>query len=125
MNQILLVGIGGAFGSMARFLLSTTVYKIFGSTFPYGTLFVNVTGCFIIGLIGVLFIGHFYAYASDMRSLLVIGFLGGYTTFSSFSFETLNLAINGEYEAAIINVVASVILCLIATWLGIVLGRTI
>lgn len=110
---------------MARYLLSTTIYSLIGSTFPFGTLFVNVTGCFIIGLIGTLFIGHFYLYASDMKSLLIIGFLGGYTTFSSFSFETLNLFINGEVEAALINVLASVFLCLFATWLGILLGRAI
>lgn len=125
MNQLLLVGLGGAIGSMARYLMSTTIYSIIGSNFPYGTLVVNVTGCFIIGLVGVFFVGHLYMYATDMRSFLIIGFLGGYTTFSSFSFETLNLLINGEVAAALLNVITSVFLCLFATWLGILLGRAI
>lgn len=125
MNQLFLIGIGGAIGSVARYILSTKTYELFGTRFPYGTLFVNVTGSFLIGMIAILLLEKFDHFAAELRSLLIIGFLGGYTTFSSFSFETLNLYQNGEIASALLNITISLILCFIATGLGILLGRSL
>lgn len=96
-----------------------------GMEFPFGTIIVNVSGALFIGIIGSFLIDHFYLYASEIRAAAIIGFLGGYTTFSSFSFETLSLIINGEMLKAFINIIASVCLCLLATWLGLLIGRAI
>jgi fluoride exporter len=124
-NQILLVGLGGAIGSIARYLISTRTYSYFGSGFPYGTLIVNFTGSFLIGLIAMFILERIQQFGMELRSFLIIGFLGGYTTFSSFSFETISLVQNGEYGSAFLNIFASLLLCLLATTLGIFLGRAI
>ena len=92
-------------------------------TFPYGTLVVNVSGCFIMGILFVIIFDRFSGISQQLRSLILIGFLGGYTTFSSFSIETMNLIETGDWVKAFINVLLSVLLCLSATWIGIVLGR--
>lgn len=125
LQTIILIAFGGALGSVSRYLAATGVYSILGRNFPYGTLVVNVTGSLIIGFISVLLIERFAENASVLRSLLIIGFLGGYTTFSSFSLETLNLLENGEFFSALLNVSFSVILCLLAVWLGAIIGRNL
>jgi CrcB protein len=119
MQSYLWVAIGGALGSVARYWGSGVVARLIGETFPFGTLVINVTGSFVIGFFATLtgpdgrvFVG------STARQFVMIGLCGGYTTFSSFSLQTLELAQDGEWLYAGANVVASVVLCLVAVWLG-------
>jgi len=113
------VGLGGAVGSIARFWASGVVARHFGETFPWGTLIVNVTGSFIIGFFATVTSpdGRWLA-APPVRQFMMMGLCGGYTTFSSFSLQTLNLARDGEYFLAAANSVLSFILCLLGVWLG-------
>lgn len=119
MATYLWIALGSALGGVARYWSSGFVAEHVGETFPMGTIFVNVLGSFVIGFVATLtapdgrwFIG------SDMRQFIMLGILGGYTTFSSFSLQTLNLVREGEWVHAGANVVVSVILCLVAVWLG-------
>jgi fluoride exporter len=121
--RILLIAFGGAIGSVFRYWMSIGVYSLLGRDFPYGTLAVNVLGSFAMGFLAMFFVERFVEVAGEMRSLLLIGFLGGFTTFSSFSIETLGLLENGELIRALLNIGLSVGLCLIAVWLGAKLGR--
>ena len=122
MNEVLAVAIGGALGSVLRYWASTGVYGLFGRGFPYGTLVVNVTGCFAMGILFVLLVERM----SDntvLRAGILIGVLGGYTTFSSFSIETFNLIEQGAVLKAAANMATSLFVCLGATWLGVILAR--
>jgi CrcB protein len=127
MLAYLWVAIGGALGSVGRFWLSGLVAARFGETFPLGTLVINVTGSFAIGILAALAIpegrmdSQSRAFATQF---LMIGVCGGYTTFSSFSLQTLNLLREREWLYAGGNVILSVILCMIAVWLGYLLGST-
>lgn len=115
-----LIACGGALGSIARFWLSGLIasHRI-GQTFPTGTLVVNITGSFLIGLIATMGATESRFYASPMaRQFLIYGICGGYTTFSSFSLQTLDLARDGEWLYAGANIVLSVVTCLVAVWLG-------
>lgn len=113
------VGLGGAIGSAARFGLSGWVAQRYGQTFPYGTLAVNVTGSFIIGLFAALTDPQGrWLVSPSFREFFMIGVCGGYTTFSSFSLQTLALAQEGEWFRAIANAIASFVFCLVAVWLG-------
>lgn len=116
------VGAGGFLGSVARWVLSGAVMKATGALFPLGTLAVNILGCFLIGfLMGLVeFRGIF---APEQRQFLVIGVLGGFTTFSSFSYETLALFRNGEHTLAGLNVLGNVVCCLVAVGLGWTLAK--
>jgi CrcB protein len=117
------VAVGGALGSLGRFWLSGLVAERYGSVFPWGTLVINVTGSFIIGVFAALNESEGRLYASSaFRQFFMIGICGGYTTFSSFSLETLKRAQDGQWLYAGGNVVLSVVLCLIAVWLGYVVG---
>lgn len=107
---------------MLRFGVSSWVYARLGAAFPWGTLAVNVLGSLLIGLLYVLLIERSAA-DSLWRAGLIIGALGGFTTFSAFSIETLNLLAGGEFSRAMLNVVASVTLCLLAAWMGVFAGR--
>ena len=119
MFSYLYVAIGGALGSVARYWLSGVIANRFGQTFPWGTIIVNITGCFIIGLFNTLTLSEGRMAASpDLRTFFMIGICGGYTTFSSFSLQTLTLAEDGEWLYAGGNVVLSVVLCLLGVWLG-------
>ena len=114
-----LIALGGALGSVARFFLSGVVANQFGGTFPWGTLIVNVTGSFVIGFVATLTGPDGRAFASgNTRQFLMTGILGGYTTFSSFSLQTLNLAREGEWFRAGANTIGSVVMCLVAVWIG-------
>ena len=113
------IAIGSALGGIARYWCSGVAARLIGETFPWGTLIVNVVGSLIIGFFatltgpdGRLFVG------STARQFVMVGFCGGYTTFSSFSIQTLNLMNDGEWLYAGFNIVASVVLCLLAVWLG-------
>jgi len=113
------VALGSALGGAARFFCTGVAARLFGETFPWGTLFVNVLGSFIIGFFATLTgpDGRMFA-GTTTRQFVMTGILGGFTTFSSFSLQTLNLANDGEWLQAGGNVVGSVVLCLVAVWLG-------
>ena len=115
----LLVMAGGALGTGARFLVSGIIANAFGQTFPWGTLVINVTGSFVIGFFGGLTgpDGRLLV-SGSARQFVMTGICGGYTTFSSFSLQTLNLMNDGEWAYASGNVVGSVFLCLLFVWLG-------
>lgn len=117
MNNVLLVGIGGFIGSAVRYLLGGYVQQSSKSIFPYGTLTVNVIGCFVIGFLSQLAENR-GAFSSEARAFVFIGILGGFTTFSSFGNETLNLARDGEMLNAFANIGLNVFLGLLAVWLG-------
>ena len=124
-KDLLLIACGGGVGAVFRFLLSRGVQSLFGFTFPYGTLLVNLIGAFLIGLLSVLLIERGGNLAQELRALLLIGLLGGFTTFSSFSYETLELWESRELLKAALYVLVSVAFCLIATWCGLTIGRKI
>lgn len=113
---------GGALGAAARMAVSGGIANYFGASFPWGTLVANVSGCFLIGLVAALTGPDSPLLVSPLaRQMLMIGVLGGYTTFSSFTLQTVELAANGEWLAAAGNVAASMILCLAATAIGMAL----
>src|SRR5579864_2966939 len=118
----LLIVVGGGTGSLARYLIGTAIMSRLGSRFPLGTLVINVTGSFLIGLIMTLLTEQLQA-NPNWRPLLVIGFLGGYTTFSSFEWETFSAVRDGGFWIGLANVVGSVTLGYMAVWVGAVLGR--
>ncbi len=122
MLQLAAIAGAGAVGALMRFWLVGWVYGLFGRDFPYGTLAVNVIGCLAMGISFVLLVERLGS-APEWRALVMIGFLGAFTTFSTFSLETLQLIEGGELGRALANVVASLILCLGATWIGILAGR--
>ena len=111
-------------GGLTRYYLSGWVYSLLGRSFPYGTFVVNIIGAYLIGLIMEL--GLRSTVISDtLRLGLTIGFLGGLTTFSTFSFETFSLLEDGRFLVAFTNILASVAVCLLFTWLGIITVRTL
>jgi len=119
MLSYFLVAVGGALGSVLRFWLSGLVAESSGQTFPYGTLAVNVSGSFVIGLFAALSDPQGrWLVSPSIRQFVMIGVCGGYTTFSSFSLQTLTLAQEGEWLRAFANCAASLLLCLAAVWLG-------
>lgn len=112
------VALGGALGSVLRYLLSTWTQTLSKSIdFPYGTLAVNLIGCFVIGLLSYL-VESYGAFTSESRAFVFVGILGGFTTFSSFGNETMNLFREGQSLNALANVGANVIFGLILVWLG-------
>lgn len=126
MLAYLLVALGGALGSVSRYWLSGVVAARWGETFPWGTLAVNVSGSFLIGALAALGLPEGRVLAPPgVRLFFMVGVCGGYTTFSSFSLQTLNLLRDGEWLYAGGNVLLSVILCLVAVWLGFLLGAAL
>ena len=121
MLQLTGIALGGALGSVLRFLLSTRIYQWLGRDFPYGTLSVNVLGCLLMGFLFVFMADRLLS--PEWRATVLVGFLGGFTTFSSFSMETMLLIEQSAYVKALLNMLLSVGLCLIATWLGMVIAR--
>jgi fluoride exporter len=124
MNQLLAIAAGGAVGSVLRFLTSTWVHSFAGRGFPYGTLTVNVLGSLAMGFLFVLFLDRLTDNAV-LRAGILIGALGGFTTFSSFSIETFNLIEQGAVLKAVLNMAGSLVLCVGATWIGVILGRQV
>lgn len=125
MLQYLSIGLGSALGGMARFWLSGVIDRQYGETFPYGTLWVNVTGSLVIGFFATVTTSEGRLFVDPgFRQFFMIGICGGYTTFSAFSLQTLNLAREGEWLKAGANTVLSVILCLFAVWLGHILAES-
>ena len=124
MKEVAAIAVGGAFGSVLRYGMSTWVYALAGRGFPYGTLAVNVLGCLLMGFLFVLFVDRLTD-SVVWRAGLLIGVLGGFTTFSSFSIETFNLIEQGDWFKAMGNVFGSVLLCLTATWWGALIARVL
>jgi len=126
MANYLLVGLGGAIGSVLRFWFSGLVGRHFGETFPWGTLLVNVSGSFVIGFFATLTgTEGRWLVGPQGRNFFMTGICGGYTTFSSFSLQTLTLAREGEWLYASLNSALSLFLCLIGVWLGHVLAELV
>lgn len=122
MTQILAIAGGGAVGALLRFWAAGWVYSLLGRAFPWGTLVVNVVGSLLMGFLYVMLVERMST-APEWRALLLVGFLGAFTTFSTFSLETLNLIEDGQLLRAMMNVALSVVLCIVAAWGGMVLGR--
>ncbi len=124
MTKILVVGLGGFLGAIARYGLSGLVHRRFGSSFPYGTLVVNLLGCLGIGVVLHL-VEDRSMLGPTARLFVAIGILGGFTTFSSFGYETFELLEDREYRLALLNVAGNVVLGLLAVWAGRTLPRAI
>ena len=122
MDKYLLLMLGGALGTLARYLTGTAIMSRFGGRFPLGTLVVNTSGCFLIGAIMTLLTRR-SAPHPNWRLFLVVGFLGGYTIFSSFAYETFAAAREGSPWLGLLNVAASVVLGYFAVWLGTITMR--
>ncbi len=122
MTSFMAIALGGALGAMGRFASSQWLYGLIGRSFPYGTLFVNFIGSFLAGLLAVMLLERMAA-SPEIRAFLFIGFLGSFTTFSTFSLETVNLFISGDTLKAFVNMLVNVFVCVMACWLGLLLGR--
>jgi len=122
----LFVALGGAIGSVLRFWLTEISARMWGGDFPWGTVLANVSGSFLIGFIAALpVLGPRDLLGPLGRQFLMIGIMGGYTTFSSFSLQTLTMLQHGHLAKALVNVAGSVALCLVAVWAGYALGSTL
>ena len=125
MNQLISIALGGACGAVVRFLMSSGLYQWLGRGFPYGTLAVNVVGSFLIGLFTEALILQRIAIAVEYRAAILVGFIGAFTTFSTFSLETIYLLEQGSFGKAGLNILVSVLGCLLAVWVGLLLGRSL
>lgn len=124
MGELVAIAAGGSLGAVMRYAMSNAVYSWLGRDFPYGTLSVNVIGSFLIGIAFVL-LTEKLTLGSEVRAFILIGFLGAFTTFSTFSLETLTLLQQGYLVKAVANILLSVLLCLIATWSGMVVAKAV
>jgi CrcB protein len=122
--MLLYVALGSAIGGVSRYLVGGLVQRMLDTTFPAGTLLVNITGSFLLGAI-IRYALETPSLSPEVRAFLTIGFCGGYTTFSTFSYETMALLEDGEWARAGVYITASVILSLIATFLGLALARQV
>ncbi len=119
--KYLVVGIGGFIGANARFIVGTWIGQKWGTAFPYGTFIINISGCFILGLFQTLTMQ--FAWNDYWRLLIAIGFVGAYTTFSTFEYESLQLVVQGTSPRAALNIFVSVVLGFAAAYLGVVVAR--
>ena len=117
LKTLMFIAVGGALGAVMRFLSQATVYELVGKTFPYGTLFVNVTGSFLMGLLSIFLVEKFNL-SAEWHLAILVGVLGSFTTFSTFSLETLVLFEQGDMYKAMTNILLSVMLCVAAVWAG-------
>lgn len=122
MTNLIAIALGGALGAVGRYASSQWVYGLMGRSFPFGTLFVNVAGSFVMGFLAVFLIERMET-GPELRAFLMIGFLGSFTTFSTFSLETVNLISSGEVLKAGVNIMISIFVCISACWMGMVLAR--
>jgi CrcB protein len=121
MLKYLVVGTGGFVGANARYIVGTWVARRWGTAFPYGTFVINISGCFILGLFATLLLR--YAWSDEWRLLIAIGFVGAYTTFSTFEFESLQLVADGALLRAGLNILGSVICGFAAAYVGVIVAR--
>ena len=124
MNMIMAIAAGGALGSVARYLVGKGAMAVLGLSFPYGTLFVNIAGSFLMGVVvtGLALHGNL---SPEMKAFATVGFLGGYTTFSAFSLDAVNLWERGEMTAAALYVLLSVVVSIAALFAGMILMRSL
>lgn len=125
MREILLVFLGAGSGGVLRFLLGSWVYSYTGRNFPWGTWVINLSGSFMMGFLFVIIVHKFTNLAPHLTALILVGVLGGYTTFSSFSIETLRLLQDGKIMYAFLNVVTSSILGVFLAWVGYTLAQKV
>jgi CrcB protein len=121
-GQVAAIAAGGAIGAVLRFWVSSGVYHLLGRSFPFGTLAVNLIGSLAMGLLFVLLTERL-ALGAEWRAAILIGLLGSFTTFSTFSMETFNLIEQASYLKALLNVAVSVVACVAAAWGGVIIGR--
>ncbi|MGD0960805.1 MAG: fluoride efflux transporter CrcB [Methylomonas sp.] len=124
MNQLIAIALGGSAGALARYFVANGIYVWLGRAFPYGTLFVNVSGCFLMGFLTALLMVRF-TLVVEYRAALLVGFLGAYTTFSTFALESFYLFEEGSMLKGALNIFLSVVLCMASVWVGLLTGRTI
>jgi CrcB protein len=124
MSRLLLIGLAGFVGTLSRYWLSGVVARRYGETFPLGTLVVNLSGCFVVGLLYYLLQERFVVNPTA-RTIVLIGFLGGFTTFSSLGLQTFTLLQDGEFALAILNLTVSNFVGLFLVWIGYTLARII
>jgi fluoride exporter len=124
MTKYWMVGLGGFIGSIARFWLGGYISNRMGARFPYGTFVINISGSFLIGLV-VTMLAERAHWSANWRYFIPIGFIGAYTTFSTFEFETFQSFRDGELLIAFLNVILSVTVGFIAVWLGVLTGRSL
>ena len=122
MIGVVAIVIGGALGSLCRYVMSMNIYLLLGKSFPYGTLAVNILGSIIMGSVYILVMEKI-TISEELRAGITVGFLGAFTTFSAFSIETMNLIESGEITKAGLNIILSVILCIVGCWLGMSITR--
>jgi len=124
LKTLLFIAVGGALGAVLRFLTQVTVYEIAGRSFPYGTLTVNVLGSFLMGLLSIFLVEKFNL-STEWHMAILVGVLGSFTTFSTFSIETLVLFEQGDLFKAMTNILLSVTLCIGSVWVGAYLAKQI
>ena len=124
MFKYLMVGIGGFAGAVARFWLGVFIGQKMGTRFPYGTFFINTSGCFLIGFIMTILTERTHL-SANWRYLIPIGFIGAYTTFSTFEYETLRSIQDGQFVLGLLNVVLSLIVGFVLVWTGVIVARAI
>jgi len=122
MGKYLMVGIGGFLGAIARFWVGGFISAKIGTRFPYGTFFINCTGSFLIGFMITLLAERTH-WSPNWRYLIPVGFIGAYTTFSTFEYETFRVMQEGELSMALLNIFLSVLVGFVAVWLGVIAGR--
>lgn len=124
LRQVLLIGFGGFLGALARFLIASSLARWLGPTFPYGTLIVNLSGSFAIGMLLVL-LPSWPDVADDLRLFVAVGFLGAYTTFSTFTYEALALIQAGRFVAGLVYLTGHLVLGMLAVASGVMFGRLV
>jgi CrcB protein len=122
--NILVIGIGGFCGAISRFIISRQMALLLGDSFPYGTLLVNALGSFLLGFLSRYLLQHFVV-SELVRVSLLIGFLGAFTTFSTFSYESMMLMQEGDFMKAGLNIISNVVLCLILCFVGFQFAKSI
>jgi len=124
MGKLILIGLAGFIGTLSRYWLSGVVARRYGETFPMGTLVVNLVGCFLVGLLFYLLQERFLV-NQTVRTVVLIGFLGGFTTFSSFGLQTFTLLQDGEFGLAALNILGANVIGLVLVWAGYMLAKVL